>query len=58
MSTTTPSPKVSNPLAVVVTKVDGTVVQFAGFSAKFIVAHPRLSVLMGFVAGGLIGHFT
>lgn len=42
--------------ATVVATAEGDAKSFYDFASKFIVSHPKLSVLLAFAAGGLVGH--
>lgn len=39
-----------------ITTAEGKIIEFRDFMSKFIVAHPKLSALLAFAAGGLVGH--
>lgn len=41
-----------------ITTAEGKTIEFAGAVAKFVVAHPRLSVWIALAVGGVIGHIV
>lgn len=59
MSTSPPKP--SSLIAegkTIVTTVEGKTLAFGGFLSKFIVTHPRVSVLVTAVVFAALGHFA